>query len=136
MQGVVDSYLLLGPSKKYSQYKEDVSCFRWDFSFLADNHFLLLYSKYSHVHINMCTVWSPLSLLSCGLNSSATVLLQEWLWHWITLKSWYVSKKKNNTKHVYRFENKKCIDYTKTSCTPIYGLNSTTTVLLQGWFWH
>ena len=34
---------------------------------------------------------------SYGLNSTTTVLLGEWLWHWITYKSWYAIKQRNLT---------------------------------------
>ena len=35
---------------------------------------------------------------SYGLNSTSTVLLEEWLWHWITHKGWYAIKQRNQTK--------------------------------------
>ena len=35
---------------------------------------------------------------SYGLNSTTTVLLGEWLWHWITYKVWYAIKQRNQTK--------------------------------------
>ena len=35
---------------------------------------------------------------SYGLNSTTTVLLREWLWHWITYKGWYAIKQRNRTK--------------------------------------
>ena len=31
-----------------------------------------------------------------GLNSITTVLLQRWIWHWITHKSWYTIKQTNS----------------------------------------
>ena len=33
-----------------------------------------------------------------GLNSTTTVLLEGWLWHWITYKGWYAIKQRNQTK--------------------------------------
>ena len=35
---------------------------------------------------------------SYGLNSITTILLEGWLWHWITYKSWYAIKQRNQTK--------------------------------------
>ena len=35
---------------------------------------------------------------SYGLNSTTTVLLGEWLWHWITYEVWYAIKQRNRTK--------------------------------------
>ena len=35
---------------------------------------------------------------SYGLNSTTTVLLGEWIWHWITYKGWYAIKQRNQTK--------------------------------------
>ena len=40
--------------------------------------------------------WTSFSLqLSYGFNSTTTVLLQEWLWHWITHDSWCAIKQRN-----------------------------------------
>ena len=36
--------------------------------------------------------------LSYGLNSTTTVLLQVWLWHWITHEGWYAIKQRSQTK--------------------------------------
>ena len=36
---------------------------------------------------------------SYGLNSTTTVLLGEWLWHYLTYKGWYAIKQRNHTNH-------------------------------------
>ena len=43
---------------------------------------------------------------SYGLNSTTTVLLGEWLLHWITYKGWYAIKQRNQT-----IRNSKSIDH-------------------------
>ena len=35
---------------------------------------------------------------SYGLNSTTTVLLQVWLWHWITHEGWYAIKQRIQAK--------------------------------------
>ena len=35
---------------------------------------------------------------SYGLNSTTIVLLEKWLWHWITYKIWYAIKQRNHPK--------------------------------------
>ena len=40
-------------------------------------------------------VWTPLIL---RLNCTNSILLQGWLWHWITHKGWYAIKQRKQTK--------------------------------------
>ena len=42
-----------------------------------------------------------------GLNSIPAVLLEGWLWHWITNKGWYAIKQRNQTKPKILTQNKK-----------------------------
>ena len=43
---------------------------------------------------------NPLIPPSYGLNSTTTVLLEVWLWHWITQEGWYAVKQRNQTKQI------------------------------------
>ena len=46
---------------------------------------------------------------SYGLNSTTTVLLGEWLWHWITYKGWYAMKANH---YSFRIPLLGCLSYT------------------------
>ena len=39
----------------------------------------------------------PLASPSYGLKSTTTILLGEWVWHWITYKCWYAIEQRNQT---------------------------------------
>ena len=51
------------------------------------------WEKYEIFHLFPCM----------SLNSTTTVLLQGWIWHWITQESWYVIKQRNQTKSAQFF---------------------------------
>ena len=62
----------------------------------------VLQSRY-YIHFRANTLGKgrePPYPTSYGLNSSTTIFLGEWLWHWITCKGWYAIKQRNQTKPI------------------------------------
>ena len=65
---------------------------------ITESEFKLQTHYYNHFWIN--TLGKGMNLLilpSYGLNSTLTVLLQRWLWDWITHKGWYAIKQRNQS---------------------------------------
>ena len=55
-----------------------------------------------HFHTNtLGKGMNPLISPSYGLDSTTTVILQEWLWHGIIHKGWYAMKQKNKPNQTY-----------------------------------
>ena len=53
-----------------------------------------------YIHFRTNTLGKGMALSyppSYGLNSTTTVLLEGWVWHWITHKGWYDIKQRNQT---------------------------------------
>ena len=74
---------------------KDVLNFSWNNLYLESNEYIT-FSKYiglsgKYPWERYETPYPP----SNGLNSTTTVHLGEWLWHYITYKGWYAIKQRN-----------------------------------------
>ena len=50
-----------------------------------------------YLHFRTNTLGKVMNPLSYGLDSTTTVLLEEWLWHYITHEGWYAITQRNQT---------------------------------------
>ena len=73
---------------------------------------------------------NPFHFPSYRLNSTTTVLLQGWLWHYITHEGWYAIKQRHQTTHMLSL-GKGMNSFIPASCK-----SNDTTDVLEVWLWH
>ena len=72
----------------------------------------------------LLSILSSLVIPSSGLNGTITVLLQEWLWHWITHKGWYTIKQTKPLMMFGRSLSHACLIFHLNSFACIFGYYS------------